>query len=227
VTLVPLATDLWIAPRPLRVLGLLDIGTCMSVVRLPDGGVFLHSPVPADDATRAAVDAIGPLRAIVAPNRVHHFFAGAWKQAYPQARLLGAPGLAAKRKDLCFDAELGDGADVSYAGTLDQLVVRGAPYMSEVAFLHRPSRTLLLTDLAFHPTPASRRGARIWGKLSRTGAFGPNAVVRLCIRDRGAFRASLDRVLAWDFDRVTVTHGEPLETGGRDALRRAYAFLWI
>jgi hypothetical protein len=32
-------------------------------------------------------------------------------------------------------------------------------------------------------------------------------------------------VLAWDFDRVTVTHGEPLETGGKEALRRAYAWL--
>lgn len=222
--LVELAPDLWIAPRPLRV-GFLDIGTCMTVVRLPDGGVFLHSPVPTDGPTCAAVDEIGPVRAIVAPNRVHHFYAGDWKRAYPAARLLGAPGLAAKRKDLAFDGELGDGADVSYAGAIEQRVVRGAPYMSEVAFLHRASRTLLLTDLAFHPTPGSRRGARIWCKLTRTGAFGPNAVVRLCIRDRNAFRASIDKLLAWDFDRITLTHGDPLESGGKDALRRAYAFL--
>lgn len=223
--LVPLATDLWIAPRPLRVLGILDIGTCMSVARLPDGGVVLHSPVPADPETRAAVEAIGPVRAVVAPNRVHHFFAGEWKRAHPAARLLGAPGLAAKRKDLAFDGELGDGADVSYAGTLEQLVVRGAPAMSEVAFFHRASRSLLLTDLAFHPTPASRTGCRVWCALTRVGAFGPNQIVRFCIRDRGAFRASLERVLAWDFERVVVTHGAPLETGGREALRRAYAWL--
>lgn len=224
-TLTALAPDLWIAPRPFAVLGLLDIGTAMTVIRLPDGGVFLHSPVRADDATRAAVDAIGPVRAIVAPNNVHHLFAGEWKRAYPQARLLGAPGLAKKRKDLVFDAELGDGPDVSYAGPIDQLVVRGSPHMSEVAFLHRASRTLLLTDLAFHPTSQSRRGLRFWCRLTRVGSFGPNGLVRLVIRDRGAFRASLDRVLAWDFDRITVTHGEPLETGGRESLRKAYAWL--
>ena len=224
-TLVPLAPDLWIAPRSLRVLGFLDIGTCMSVVRLPDGGVFLHSPVPADGPTCAAVDAIGPVRAIVAPNRVHHFFAGEWKRAYPNARLLAAPGLAAKRKDLRFDGELGDGPDVAYAGALDQLVVRGAPAISEVAFLHRASRTLLVTDLAFHPTPASRTGLRVWCRLTRVGPFGPNQVVRFLIRDRAAFRASIERVLGWDFDRVTVTHGEPLARGGREALRRAYAWL--
>jgi len=55
--------------------------------------------------------------------------------------------------------------------------------------------------------------------------FGPNAVVRMTIRDRAALRASMDRILAWDFDRVTVTHGEVLESGGREALARAYAWL--
>ncbi len=224
-TLIPLARDLWIAPRPFRVGPLLDIGTCMTVVRLADGGVFLHSPVPADAATREAVEAVGPVRAIAAPNRVHHLYAGEWKHAYPQARLLGAPGLAAKRKDLAFDAELGDGPDISYAGTLDQLVARGAPYMSEVLFFHRASRTLLTTDLAFHPTPRSSRGLRLWCRLTRVGAFGPNQVVRFTIRDRQALRASLDRVLAWDFERVVVTHGEVLERGGRAALRRAWEWL--
>ena len=223
--LTALAPDLWIAPRPLRVLGCLDIGTCMTVIRLPDGGVFLHSPVAADVATRAAVAAIGPVRAIVAPNRVHHLFAGDWKRAHPDARLLGAPGLAAKRRDLAFDAELGDEPDAAYAGAIDQRLLRGAPHLAEVVFLHRASRTLLTTDSAFHPTAASSRGLRIWCRITTVGTFGPNAVARLVIRDRPAFRASLDRVLEWDFDRVTVTHGEPLATGGREALRRAYAWL--
>jgi hypothetical protein len=224
VTLTALAPDLWIAPRPFKI-GLLDIGTSMTVVRLPDGGVFLHSPVTADAATHAAVDAIGPVRAIVAPNRVHHLFAGAWKAAYPTARLLGAPGLDAKRKDLAFDSILGDAPDPSYAGALDQALMAGVPHMEEVLFLHRASRTLITTDFAFHPTPRSGRGLRLWCRLTRVGAFGPNLVVRMLIRDRAALRASLDRVLAWDFDRVTVTHGEPLGSGGKEALRRAYAWL--
>jgi hypothetical protein len=196
-------------------------------VRDPARGrrVFLHSPVPADDATRAAVERDRPVRAIVAPNRGAPPLRGDWKQAYPQARLLGAPGLAAKRKDLAFDGELGDGADVAYAGTLEQIVARGAPHLSEVVFFHRASRTLLTTDLAFHPTPRSNRGLRVWCKLTRVGAFGPNQVVRSRSAIANAMRASLDRVLAWDFDRVTVTHGEPLETGGKEALRRAYAWL--
>ncbi|RIK92978.1 MAG: hypothetical protein DCC71_24285 [Proteobacteria bacterium] len=210
----------------MRALPLLDIGTRMTVVRLPDGGLLLHSPVEADAPTRAAVDALGPVRFVCAPNRVHHLYAGGWKTAYPDARLLGAPGLARKRRDLRFDGELGDAPDPAWGGVLDTLLLRGAPWLDEVAFLHRPTRTLLLTDSAFHPTPASRRGLRIWTTVSRVrGGFGPNAVARLAIRDRAAFRASLERVLAWDFDRVVVTHGEVLESGGEQALRRAYAWL--
>lgn len=225
-TLERVADGVWTATRPLRPLPLLDIGTRMTVLRLPDGGLLLHSPVEADAPTRAAVDALGPVRFVCAPNCVHHFFAGGWKAAYPASRLLGAPGLAAKRRDLPFDGELGDAPDAAWGEAVDTILLRGAPAINEVAFLHRPSRTLLLTDYAFHPMPASRRGLRIWCAISRVrGGFGPNGVARLAIRDRAAFRASLDRVLAWDFDRVGVTHGEMLERGGREALRRAYEWL--
>jgi hypothetical protein len=226
VTLAPLADDVWISTRSFVVLGLLDIGTRMTVIRLPDGGLLLHSPVEADAATRAAVEALGPVRFIAAPNKVHHLFAGAWKTAHPSARLVGAPGLDAKRRDLAFDGTLGDAPEPGFGGAVETHVLQGAPHLNEVAFLHRPSRTLLLTDFAFHPTAASNRGLRIWTTLTRVpDGFGPNAIARLTIRDRDAFRASIERVLEWDFDRVVVTHGEVLEAGGREALRRAYAWL--
>ena len=84
--------EIWATEHRWSVFGLLDIGTRMTVIRLADGGLFLHSPTPLDAATRAAVDALGPVRCIVAPNYVHHLYVGDWKRAYPQALLLGAPG---------------------------------------------------------------------------------------------------------------------------------------
>jgi hypothetical protein len=221
-----LADDLWVAERPFSPLPLLDIGTRMTVIRLPRGGLLLHSPVEADAATRHAVEALGPVRWLACPNRVHHLFAAGWKQAFPAARLLGAPRLAEKRRDLRFDAVLGDVPEPAWEGVLDTIWVRGMPILEEVAFLHRPSRTLLLTDLAFHPTQASRPGLRFWCHINRVrDGFGPTLMLRLLVRDRATVRASLDRVLAWDFDRVTLTHGEVLESGGREALRRAWAWL--
>ncbi len=50
-------------------------------------------------------------------------------------------------------------------------------------------------------------------------------MLRLSIRDKSALRKSIDRILAWDFDRVIVTHGDVLECGGQDSLRLGYAWL--
>jgi hypothetical protein len=223
-SLTLLAPDLWVATRPLP-LPVGDIGTRMTVVRLPDGGLFLHSPVRLDAATKDALDAIGPVRCVVAPSKVHHFFAGEYRDAYPAARLFAAPGLAEKRKDLRFDAELGDTAPPEWAGTIDQALFRGAPLMNEVVFLHRPTRTLLLTDLAFNMVTPPVGRARLFCWVVGARGFGPHRIIRFGIRDRSAARDSVRRILEWDFDRIAVTHGDVLASDGKR--RFADAFAWV
>lgn len=219
----PIAEDVWCADRPFRI-GPLDVGARMTVLRVR-GALFLHSPVAADAPTRRAVDALGPVHWIVAPNLVHHRFAGAWKQAYPEARLYGAPGLPAKRIDLPFDGLLEDQPLIGWRGAVDQVVVRGAPSLNEVVFCHRPSRTLLVTDLAANYRDARAFWLRLWIVLTGARGFGPHRITRWTIRDRAAARASIERVLELDFDRVTVSHGAVLESGGKDAFRRAWS--WV
>jgi len=223
--LTPLAPNLWVATRPL-VLFTGDVGTRMTVVRLRDGGLWLHSPVELDAPTRAALDALGPVRAVVAPSLVHHFFVGDYGQAYPEAKLFAAPGLAKKRGDLQFDAVLSDDAPPEWAGEIDQHLFRGAPLINEVVFYHPSTRTLVLTDLAFNVVrPAVSRRARLFFALVGARGFTPHRVVKLITRDRVAARRSIDRILQWDFNRVTVTHGEVLERGGRAAFERAFRWL--
>lgn len=220
-----LAPDLWVADRPLK-LPVGDIGARMTVIRLRAGGLLLHSPVRLDAATRAALDALGSVRAIVVPSLLHDLFVGDYLAAYPQAEVHGAPGMAAKRRDLRFDAVLDDEAPALWRDEIEQHLVRGAPRLNEVAFFHRASRTLILTDLAFN-VPADRTaGARVFlWVVGAAGRFGPHRLVRLLIRDRRAARVSIDRVLGWDFDRVIVSHGEVLERGGREHVAAGFAFL--
>ena len=45
------------------------------------------------------------------------------------------------------------------------------------------------------------------------------------VRDKKLARRQVDRMLAWDFDRIILAHGAPVESGGREVLRRAYAWL--
>lgn len=224
-TLTRLDENLWIARRPLKlVVG--DVGARMTVIRLPDGALLVHSPVALDTPTRAALDALGPVRWVLGPCKVHHFYLPDFAAAYPDAALLAAPGLEAKRRDVKFAHVLNDDLELPFGGAVEHHVFAGSPMMNEVVLLHRPTRTLVLTDLAFNLPPGARNEARLFHRLvGATGRFGPHRVVRLGIRDRAAAARSLERVLGWDFDRVIVSHGEVLETGGKAAMRDAFAFL--
>jgi len=220
-----LATDIWVEERRQRFYGL-EVGTRMTVMRLADGSLLLHSPVALTPELRTELDALGPVRWVVAPNRVHHLRAGDVAKAYPGAQLWIAPGLERKRPDLVYVAVLGDEAPAPWKGEVDQVFFRGRPYENEVVFFHRASRTLILCDLAFNFGPRAAAPTRWLMRLLRSyGHFGPSKLDPLLIRDRRAARESLLRILDWDFDRVIVAHGDVLESGGREALRRGYAWL--
>lgn len=219
------ADDLWVIERPQNYWGL-EVGCRMTVIRLANGEVLLHSPVELDEALRAELDAIGPVRYAIAPNRVHHLYAGKVPQLYPQARLWIAAGLERKRPDLAFATILTDEAPPEWHGQVDQLYFQGRPFENEVVFLHRASRTLLLCDLAFNFGPRAPLVTRVFMTLmGGYGHFRPTRIDPLLIRDRGLARKSLETILTWDFDRIIIAHGEILETGGRELLRAGYHWL--
>jgi len=220
-----LAPNIWIAERPQRFYGL-EVGTRMTVIRLAGGRLLLHSPIALDPALRRELDALGRVCFAVAPNRVHHLHAGKVAEAYPESRLWVGPGLERKRPELRFVAVLGDEAPAEWKDEVEQVFFRGRPYENEVVFFHRASRTLIMCDLAFNFGPRTAAPTRLLMKLLRSyGRFGPSTLDPWLIRDRRAARQSLERILAWNFDRVVVAHGDVLESGGREALRHGYAWL--
>jgi hypothetical protein len=220
------APGLWIEPIPLRFLGT-EFGARMTVVRLPGGGLVVHSPVRLTEARRAALDALGPVCAVIAPNRLHHLFVGDFVAAYPKAAFHCSPALRAKRPDIPWTAVLGDTPDPLWAGVLDQCPVRGSLHMDEVAFLHRAAGTLLLCDLLEYFDGVAHgwlfrllaRWAGVWRR------YGLTRDQRLLFRDRDALRQTLRTVLAWDFDRIVLAHGPLVESGGKAILREAFSWL--
>ena len=220
-----LAKDIWIETRPERFWGL-EVGCRMTVVRLDDGSLWLHSAVEIDPALGEELDALGPVRYVVAPNRFHHLYAGEVKHSYPASRLWIGAGIREKRPDLGAATVLTDDAPSEWNGQIDQCYFRGRPLENEVTFLHRASRTLLLCDLAFHFGPRAPLLTRLVTRIiGGYGRFRPSRLDPFLIRDRVAARRSLDHILSWDFDRVVVAHGEVLGRGGREALRAGYAWL--
>jgi hypothetical protein len=221
--------DLWIADGPpVRFLGQFDYPTRMAVVRLTDGGVWMWSPIAWSAELSEAVAAIGPVRHLVAPNKIHHLNLGPWAAEHPEARLWAAPGLARRRPDLTFHGELADTPAPAWSQDLDQLVFRGSVFMDEVVFFHRASRTALVCDLIQRFDPATLSGWR--GALMRLdGLVGPEGSTprewRASFLRRSAARIALQRALDWSPERLVIAHGDlPLESG-RDALARGLRWL--
>jgi hypothetical protein len=218
--------DLWMTQHPLRFLGA-EVGTRMTVFQLKDGGLLIHSPVPLDPPTKAELDGLGPVRFVVAPNRYHHLFVAEYARTYPHAKVFGAPGLDLKRRDLRFDAILGQAAPTEWAGEIDQTIFQAFPPLNEVVFFHRSSRTIVFTDLLINIQNSESTYTRFLMWLD--GGLGHVAVprsFRLLIKMRRArARETIDQILSWEFDRLSLAHGEIVERGAKEIVRNAWSFL--
>ncbi len=217
-----IAPDLWHAQHQFTVNGL-AASSRMTVVRLADGRLWLHSPVPITPGLREQVATLGEVAYIVAPNKMHHLFLSSCAASFPTALLFGAPGLAKKRPDVTGLRTLGPGAEAAWAADLDQILVRGIPVMHESAWFHRASRTLILTDLCQLWEGALPLSARAYATL--TGVRRQLAVprtVRLLVKDRQAAAESARRILAWPFERVIMAHNSIVEQGAHAAVARAF-----
>src|SRR5262245_54802687 len=118
-SLIEKADTLWVHERPLRFFGI-ETGARMTIVRMASG-LFVHSPAPLSEALRAEVDALGTVKAVVAPSLFHHLAVGSWLEAYPSAVVCCCPGLEKKRRDLRWDRVLGDSPEPEWSGELEQV----------------------------------------------------------------------------------------------------------
>jgi len=235
-TLKPVASGVWIVDGPIVRMAALGgsapFTSRMTVARLADGALWCHSPIAPDPTLFAAIDALGPVRHLVSPNKLHYAHIAAWKRRYPDAVAWASPGVreraASQNIEVAFDAELGDAPEPAWATELDQLHFRGSRVFEEVVFLHRASATLILTDLienfeAAKLGTAMRWIARLGGVLDPDGKTPLD--MRFTFRDRAAARACLQRVMDWRPQRVILAHGRCYLDHGEAELRRAFRWL--
>ncbi len=204
--------------------------TRMAVIRLQDGSLFVWSPTALSPEVKQQVDALGPVRHLVSPNMLHHLFLGEWKSAYPHALLYAPPGLRRRRRLLPFDADLGDAPALAWATNVDQVIVRGSLYLTEVVFFHRPSRTAIFADLIQNFPRDWFQGWR--GLLARHGGIvapnpGAPRDLRASFLSRRAARASLERIMAWPIEQVLIAHGDPVTSNGAAFVRAAFKWLQV
>lgn len=224
-----LASALWVAEQPLRYFGL-EVGTRMSVIRLESGGLAVISPISIDGLLKSQLDELGEVQHIIAPNLYHHFYVTACKAHYPKAILWAPSGLREKRPALPIDRVIKpddsspwETISGVYIDGLKTLGSGGLDDLNEWILFHGESRTLILTDTAFHfdesfpwLTQRVARASGIYKKLS------PSVLEQIATTDKRSVAHSIAAVLRWDFERVIMAHGSIIDQGGKEQLRSAY-----
>jgi len=208
---------LWVVDGPFRFAGI-EFGNRMTLMQSGDG-LLLHSPLPFDERLLAAIQAIGEVKHLIAPNREHNLHVQDWRDRLPGACLWAPPGA----KKLHADRSLVPGVTMPLRG-IQVIPMLGIPRLKEWVFVHEASATLVITDLAFHFVNVSgflsRLAIRAYGCYGR---FGPTYLVRMLVKDRVLFKQSLREVLQYPFDNIIMSHGTVITGDGMGIFSSAFA----
>lgn len=227
-----LGPDLWVADGGIVSFFGYDYPTRMVVVRLDDGGLWLWSPIALGGEIEQEVRALGPVRHLVSPNKLHHLFLAAWKAKFPDAKLWGTASTVARFTDLHFSGTLTGDPPPDWAGQIDQYHFTNSPFLDEMTFFHRKSRTAIIADLSqpFSHDFLKRRWPRwlqwIAKRAKIVEGWGyPPPEIRFSFRHRAAASANVQALIDKGPEHVVVAHGEISRSDGSAYLRRAFSWL--
>lgn len=218
-TLHELAPGVHVADAAQRFVGM-EVGARMTVLQL-EGGLLVCSPIAVDPGSVAH---LGTLRWVLAPNLFHHLYLQPWADA--GAEVWCADGLPKKRPDIEFRGVV-DGASQPFGDEVRLLPLTCFPLTNEVVVFHAASRTLVVADLVFN-IPATAP----WGTRAAMRALGGYPGCRTTVIERAGMkrepaRRELGEIASLDFDRLVMSHGDVVETGGPDAFRSAFGWLGL
>ena len=228
--LQPFGKNIWIANGPkVRDMGIM-FTTRMTIVKLADDSCWVESPVPVSFDTLKSITELGPVRYIIAATPRHVWRLDGWHTLFPEAQVWTArtTSFTLKKGNLPITGILADTPDRGWADDFDQLAFKGSSSIEEVLFFHRQSHTVILDDLI--QTHTIMKGKPFLNALLKlSDAIDPHGGVgidmRLTFTNRGLARRSLERLLAWDFDKLIIAHGPCVEKDAKPFVERAFRWL--
>lgn len=232
-TISPQAENIWTVEGPevqYRLAGaLIPCPTRMTVVRLANGTLWLHSPVAHSVNLQQEIDLLGPVSAIIAPNSYHWLQVDTWASTNADATVFASSDVA--HKIVAKPTALGRKLVADWSADLDHVSIELGKF-SETVFFHRASQSLIVTDL-MQTFEASRvRSLFVRLLLQLGGATGPNArpsiEIRLAARKhRDELRVGVEQMIAWNPRRVILSHGKCIQINPIEAIRSAFDWLNI
>lgn len=212
---------IWTVFAPVTVAGM-KMGTRATIIRLPSGRLLIISPVGFADDTATAIEALGVVDTIVAPNLFHHLYFNDACRRWPDARALIPTGLGDEVDLVDRAVEMGHRGRVEDA--IHWLAVDGAPAVGEHLFIDPRDGVLVISDIAFNYRDHPQWWLRIFMRLNGVyGHFGPSRLLRSQVKDDERFGQSLAEALEYSWDAIVVAHGRPIESGGRQLFTSGFA----
>ena len=197
------------------------LGRRMTIVRMINGSIFIHNAIRLNPTEMNWIKTLGDIKYIVAPNIFHCSDAGWMMEQFPNATLyvplkkvsdFEQLGFSPKNVNSDFPNEL--------SAELGCFPMHGTK-MEEAAFIHHPSKTLILCDLAFNMANVFSGFEKVIMNWNKVGIrFGPSRLTKLLFtKNTKDLIQSYKILLSQDFDRVIVNHGEVLPKNGKNLLQ--------
>lgn len=221
------AEKIYIVEYPIHYGGI-DLFSRMTLVRLGDGKLWVHSPCKVDAQLKSAIDQLGEVAYILAPGNFHHLHIPDFQRQYPNAETFLCPGLEKKRADLKFDWILGNEPDHRWQGEFEQVLIQGTHIITEVAFVHKPSKTLILVDLLENIGDDYSHKADLLLKFWWKAVFHmwnnpkPAPEYQIAWGNKQIVKQGLEKILSWDFERIILAHGNTIEADAKTIAAKAW-----
>ena len=236
-TLKPIDDNIWLVDGPIihmQQFGLnVPFPTRMTVIRLDDGALMVHSPIQPSAQIYTELDRLGEVKHLISPNKIHYASIGLWSDHYPDAICWASPGVRERAQqhqiEIRFDQDLKDTAESAWSDEVDQLIFKGGKFMHEVVFFHKASSTLILADL-IENFEASKVSVWIRWLLKLAGNLDPDGKMPIDLRmtylgKHALACESYRRMLSWQAERIIIAHGRCYESAGVQELKRAFRWL--
>jgi hypothetical protein len=226
----PVAHDLWVIDGPHVQFYGIPFPTRMTIARLSNGGLWVHSPIRLTNDLVAQVKALGDVQHIIAPNWIHYVSVGVWSETFPDAVVWGAPGVRERAQSrgvsIRIDHPFGPDVHPSWEDEIVWHHVQGSHTHQEVVFFHHDSKTLVLTDL-IENFEKKNLPFWLWPLFRLAGNYDPDGKMPFDMastfkKGRAQLRKSVELMIAWAPERVIISHGRWYEKNGVAELKRAF-----
>jgi hypothetical protein len=179
----------------------------MTIVKLKDGGLLIHSSIALEDDLMKEIEAFGEPKILIVPNGFHRLDAKVFKDRYPKVKVVAPEGARKKVEQVVK-------VDATYEGAIDDTVrlihlegVKNAEGVIEID--HGGEKTIVFNDVVNNLPKLS---GMFGFMLAPTGVPAVPRISRwFVIKDTPAFKGHLERLAETPtLKRIIMSHGKPL-----------------